>query len=242
LRGVRFFTYDAQVTEEADGDGKPPPVPDDAAPTGDSDIPATRKHEALEPPARPSTIELRSSKVVYTDDGPLARQVRKIDTYLGVIEQIVLVTLMSIVVVVAASHALLDRIAHVQISFKDDVIRGGTFAIALLGGAFATHQARHLAMDLISRRMSPRARLFLKVVLGLFTMFIVVLLVRAGFHAIAIEKTVPQADKLITPVRIAYMIPLGGGLILIHTLLHTLIDLDYIARHKAPPERMRSGH
>ena len=229
------------MTEEADGDGKPPPVPDDAAPKGDTNIPETRKHEALEPPARPSGIELRS-KVVYPDDGPLARQVRRIDNYLGMIEQIVLVTLMSIVVVVAASHAILDRIAHIRISFKDDVIRGGTFAIALLGGAFATHQARHLAMDLISRRLSSRARLFLKVVLGLFTMFIVVLLVRAGFHAIDIEKTVPHEDKLITPLRIAYLIPIGGALIVVHTLLHTIIDIDYIVRKKTPPERMRSGH
>lgn len=230
------------MTEEADGDGKPPPVPDDAAPAGDSDIPETRKHDALEPPERPSALQLRLGKVGYPDDGPLARQVRKVDNYLGVIEQIVLVTLMSIVVVVAASHAILDRIAHIRISFKDDVIRGGTFAIALLGGAFATHQARHLAMDLISRRLSPRARLFLKVVLGLFTMFIVVLLVRAGFHAIDIEKTVPHEDKLITPLRIAYLIPIGGALIVVHTLLHTIIDIDYIIRKKTPPERMRSGH
>lgn len=224
------------MTEEADGDGTP---------RGDADIPETRKQEAVaaaaEPPVRPSSLQL-GAKITYPDDGPLARQVRKIDNYIGVAEQIVLVSLLSIVVLTAASHALLDHIAHVRLSFKDDVIRGGTFAIALLGGAFATHQSRHLAMDLVSRRLSPRARLFLKVTLALFTMFVVVLLVRAGFHAIAIEETVPHEDKLITPLRIAYMIPIGGALIVVHTLLHTIIDVDYIVRKKTPPERMRSGH
>lgn len=211
------------------------------------DVPATRKQDAANPDGsdltmRPSQLALLGAKPKFPDDGPFARTVRKLDNYIGIGEQIVLVSLLTIVILTAAGHAILNRAAGIHLEFKDDVIRGGTFAIALLGGAFATHQSRHLAMDLISRRMTPRARLFLKVALGLFTMFMVVLLVRAGFHAIAIEKTVPQADKLITPVRIAYMIPIGGGLIVIHTLLHTLIDCDYIARHKAPPERMRSGH
>ena len=122
------------------------------------------------------------------------------------------------------------------------MIRGGTFAIAMLGGAFATHQARHLSMDLISRRLSPRARLFLKIALALFTIGIVALLVRSGFHIIAQERELKQEDHLISSVRIAYLIPLGGSLIILHTVLHTIIDVDYIVRGKTPPERMRSAH
>ncbi len=38
---------------------------------------------------------------------------------------------------------------------KDEIVRAGTFAIALLGAAFASHQGRHLSMDLVSRRLSP---------------------------------------------------------------------------------------
>jgi TRAP-type C4-dicarboxylate transport system permease small subunit len=210
------------------------------------DIPKTRRQDALEPGAdlamRPSQLALLGAKPTFPDDDSFARTLRKIDNYIGIGEQVVLVSLLTIVILVAAGHAILNRAANIHLEFKDDVIRGGTFAIALLGGAFATHQSRHLAMDLISRRLSPRARLFLKVGLALFTMFMVVLLVRAGFHAITVEKTVPHADKLITPVRIAYLIPIGGGLIFLHTLIHTLIDVDYIARNKTPPERMRSAH
>ncbi len=210
--------------------------------TAPADVPPTRKHEvSSEPAARASHPDI-NAPLTYPDDGSISSKVRQIDKYLGVIEQIVLVSILAIVVVIAASHAILDRLAHYQISFKDDVIRGGTFAIAMLGGAFATHQGRHLAMDLISRRMSARARLFLKVALALFTMVIVVLLVRAGFHTIAVEETVPHEDKLITPIRIAWLIPIGGVLIIIHTVLHTIIDIDYIVRRKTPPERMRSGH
>jgi len=80
------------------------------------------------------------------------------------------------------------------------------------------------------------------VILGLFTIAIVIFLIRAGFHNVTNEKGFAAEDKLITRVRIAYLIPIGGILIIAHTLLHTIIDVDYIARRKTPPERMRSGH
>ncbi len=213
----------------------------DAVPTGDADIPATRKQEAIEPEPRASAVDLRGA-ITYPDDGPLSAMVRKIDNGIGVAEQVVLVTIMSIVILTAASHALLDRFAHIHVPFKDDVIRAGTFAIAMLAGAFASHQAKHLSMDLISRRMSPRARLFLKVLLSLFVIFMVVLFIRSGFHNITNEQQFASEDKVISRVRIAWLIPIGGFLIILHTVLHTIIDVDYILRRKTPPEKMRSGH
>ena len=180
--------------------------------------------------------------MVYPDDGPLAARLRKLDKGLGLAEQAVLVAMLATVVLVAASHALLDRILHIQLDFKEEVVRAGTFAIAILGTAFATQQARHLAMDLVSRRFSPRNRLVLKIVLALFTAFIVVLLVHAGFHTIEIEKTMQGHSMLISSVTIAWIIPIGGMLVLAHLFLHTIIDIDYLARGKTPPERMRSGH
>ncbi|MBX3161813.1 MAG: TRAP transporter small permease [Deltaproteobacteria bacterium] len=227
--------------------------------TAPAEIPPTRKQEvvaALEPPeppeppepARPSASKLDlHAPVTYPDDGPFSAMVRKIDVWIGRGEQVVLMSLFAVIVVVAAAHAIADRLFHVQIHIKDDVIRGGTFALAMLAGAFATHQARHLSMDLISRRLSPRNRLFLKVFLALFMIGIVSLLIRAGFHTIGAEKEIAAGRSdgdsgFINPVRIAYTIPLGGGLVILHTFLHALIDIDYLRRRKVPPERMRSGH
>jgi len=215
----------------------------DGAVDAEADVPPTRKHEAIaeEPPQRSSSLDLHA-KVTYPDDGPLSANVRKLDNLVGMIEQVVLVVILSAVVLTAASHALLDRFAHIRVPFKDDVIRAGTFAIAMLAGAFASHQAKHLSMDLISRRLSARARLFLKVLLGVFVIFMVILLIRSGFHNITNEQQFAAEDKLITRVRIAWLIPIGGFLIIFHTLLHAIIDVDYILRRKTPPERMRSGH
>jgi TRAP-type C4-dicarboxylate transport system permease small subunit len=235
--------YDWPVTDEPEGEeGKAKPAPkDDAAPQGEADIPVTRKQEAIEPEPQASGLDLHAP-ITYPDDGPLAARVRKIDNMIGVGEQVVLVTILIAVVLTAASHALLDRFFTIHVPFKDDVIRAGTFAIAMFAGAFASHQSKHLSMDLISRRLSPRARLFLKVFLSMFVIFMVILLIRSGFHNISNEQQFAAEDKIISRVRIAWLIPIGGFLIILHMVLHTIIDVDYIRRRKTPPEKMRSGH
>jgi len=223
---------------------------------GDLDVPATRKQGAVkltdaereaqkgddpggEPPKRPSSFEL-DAPLTFPDDGPISAGIRRLDKQIGMAEQAVLVGLLVAIVLFAGGNAILDRLAGIRIHLKDEIIRGGTFAIALLGAAFATQQTRHLAMDLVSRRLSPRARLFMKVILSVFIVFIVALMVRAGYHTVQIQKT--SEYVLFTPKVIAWMIPFGGCLIILHTIFHIIIDVDYIARRKTPPERMRSGH
>ncbi len=194
-----------------------------------------------EPPVRASSLDLHA-KLVYPDDGPVSKTVRTIDDYIGKTEQVVLVTILAMIVLTGAGHALLEKFAHIRLPFKDDVIRAGTFAIAMIGGAFATHQSKHLSMDLLSRRFSPRNRLYLKILLSVFVLFVLVLLIRSGLHNIDNEKQFRVEDKLVSRVRIAWLIPIGGALMMLHTFLHIIIDADYLARRKTPPERMRSGH
>lgn len=226
--------------------------PSDGEASGDSEEPAggartkaARTEAVSEPPRRERQVEPgghdagQAGGAAYPDDGPLARRVRQIDRWLGRVEQIALVALLATVMLTAGGHALLDRFGVYRIEMKDEIVRAGTFAIAMLGAAFASHQGRHLSMDLVSRRLSPRARLVLKVILALFTIAIVLLVVRSGLHLIDREK---GAEQLLSTKRIALLIPLGGALIIAHTILHTIIDVDYLVRRKTPPERMRSAH
>jgi TRAP-type C4-dicarboxylate transport system permease small subunit len=239
------------VSEPSDGDGSEKP-PKASPVEREIDVPSTRKQgavkltdvepdaEAEEPPLRASAFDITAPST-FPEDGPLAAMLRKIDRYIGIGELGVLVGLLVMMVVVAAGNALLDKIAGIQIHIKEELVAGGTYAIALVGAAFATQQMRQLSMDLISRRFSARSRLVLKVVLAAFTIGIVVLFVRAGLHTVAIQKDSEEA-VIFTPRRIAWMIPIGGVLIIIHTVLHMIIDVDYLARGKTPSDRMRSGH
>jgi len=65
--------------------------------------------------------------------------------------------------------------------------------------------------------------------------------VRSGLHQLA-SVGGEAGEHLIATHTIVLFLPLGAGLIIVHTILHMVIDLDYLARGKTPPERMRSAH
>jgi TRAP-type C4-dicarboxylate transport system permease small subunit len=234
---------EAKAAALADPKMKPGVVhepPDDAVPKRDSRIPETRPHEA---PARASatSIEALSAPLTYPDDGPASAALRKLDHYLGIAEQAVMFTILVTVVLVAATHAIKEKVTHLGLWWSADVIRGGTFSLAMIGAAYATQQQRHLAMDLISRKLSPRARLALAAVIEVFTIAVCIMLVRSGIHQIAAYGQ-ETGQHLIDARTLVKFLPLGGVLIALHAAIHLFIHIDYLARGKTPPERMRSAH
>jgi TRAP-type C4-dicarboxylate transport system permease small subunit len=219
------------MSEPADGE-------DDAPAAGvpvETPMPPTRRQSSAGIAEAPHTP-------VFPDDGTLASWLRGVDRALGTAEQAVLFALLGAVVLTAAAAALSDRVLHVPLGrWWFDIVRGGTFSVAMIGAVFATHQQRHLAMDLVSRRLPARGRLVLRVVLAVFTMLVVALLLRSGMHQL---DTVGEesGDHLISTHTIVMFMPAGASLIILHSLLHMVIDIDYLVRRKTPPERMRSGH
>jgi TRAP-type C4-dicarboxylate transport system permease small subunit len=202
-------------------------------------VPPTRQHEV--PAERPSGLSL-TPPVTYPNDGPISARMRSADGYLGIVEQVILVAILASVVCTAAAAAISDKVFGHQLGrWWFDIVRGGTFSVAMMGAVFATHQQRHLAMDLISKRLPPRGRLVLRVILGAFTIGVALLLLRSGLHQL---DTVGEegGEHFVSTRHIVMFMPAGAALIILHTLLHMVIDVDYLARGVLPPERARSGH
>lgn len=228
----------------------------DAVPEPATDIPKTRQHTqpAAGPAERPSALQLGATRtravaiggVQFSfsdlpDDGPLSRRVRMVDEILGKVEQAILVVLLAAVVLAAATAGVFDKLLHSPLGrWWFTVVRGGTFSIAMFGAVFATHQQRHLAMDLISRSLSARGRLILGMVLKLFVIGVVYLLWKSGLHQR--EAVGESSESFISDQTIVTAIPIGAALIMLHSVLHLIIDADYLRRGKLPAERMRSGH
>ena len=236
----------AKPDDAAKGEAK-----DDAVPEAATDIPKTRQHEAQSAPERHSALDLgtppRTRLVAgftfsdVPDDGAIARKVRMVDETLGKIEQGILVVLLASIVIAAALAGIYDKVLGSHLGrWWFVVVRGGTFSIAMFGAVFATHQQRHLAMDLISRSLSPKGRLILGMVLKLFVVAIMVLLFRSGMHQ---RDTVGEtSEQFISDSTIVTAMPIGAALIILHSIFHFLIDIDYLSRGKLPAERQRSGH
>jgi len=200
-----------------------------------------------EPPARESRLSIEMDPPAYPDDGAVAKNVRKVDHYLGSAEQGLLFGLLALVVVVAATAALSDKLGHHQLGrWWHYIVRGGTFSIAMFGAVFATYQQRHLAMDLISRRLTPRGRLVLGTVLKLFTIFVAFLLFRSGMKQREVVGGTEDLDVFgmfkVNDADIVTTMPIAAAMIILHCVLHIVIDVEYLVRGKLPPERARSGH
>jgi TRAP-type C4-dicarboxylate transport system permease small subunit len=226
---------------------------DEAAPEKDADVPPTRKHDKLpesdveEPPVRESHVSLDSIPVGFPDDGAVSANLRKVDHYVGMIEQALLFVLLAAVVLVAAAAALSGRVFGHQIGrWWHYIVRNGTFTIAMFAAAFASHQQRHLAMDLVSRRLTPRGRLILGLILKAFVVVIAVVLMKTGW---ALRGTFEGASEnldlglfKINDADTVAGISVAAALIIFHSVLHATIDVEYLVRGKLPPERARSGH
>jgi TRAP-type C4-dicarboxylate transport system permease small subunit len=167
--------------------------------------------------------------------------VRVVDNTVGRIEQGLLFALLAAIVVTAAAAALSDKLFDHHLGrWWFTVVRGGTFTIAMFAAAFATHQQRHLAMDLVSRGLSPRGRLILGMLLKIFTIVIAAVLFRSGMHQM--DHVGGTVEEFVSDKTIVTMLPIGASLIILHSILHIVIDVDYLVRGKLPPERARSGH
>lgn len=192
-----------------------------------------------------SAVSIDPEPARFPDDGNVSRIVRKIDHAVGSAEQGLLFGLLALVVVVAAAAALSDKVGHHQLGrWWHYIVRGGTFSIAMFGAVFATYQQRHLAMDLISRNLTPKGRLILGTALKLFTIFIAYLLFHSGMKQ---REVVGGTEDLsvfgiftLNDADIVTTMPIAAAMIIFHSLLHIIIDVDYLARGKTPPERMRA--
>jgi TRAP-type C4-dicarboxylate transport system permease small subunit len=208
----------------------------------ESEIPPTRRVSAAEePPHRPSAAVLDPGPANYPDDGAFSAAVRRFDHLVGLAMQIALFAMLGIIVLVATVQAFATKIFSHSFIWSFDVVRAGTFAIAMVGAAFASHHMSHLSMDIVSRRLSPKNRLALRVVLSMFTIFAAYLLMTSGLHLRA-EVATEGGTHTIPPHLIAALIPVGSILIIFHTTLRLLIDVDYLRRGKLPPEKAPSGH
>ena len=195
-----------------------------------------------EPPvAEPARAAPATPIDPWADDSALSRFLRRLDSGVGLGEQIALFSLLCIVVVVATAQAIATKVFGSSFEGSFDIVRDSVFAVAMLGAAYASQQHRHLSMDLVSRRLRPRARLVLRLLLAAFTVYIAYLFLIAGEH-LRSKVAVEAHTHLVPKWAVAAMIPIGSALIIFHSLIHTIIDVDYLVRGKLPAERERTGH
>jgi TRAP-type C4-dicarboxylate transport system permease small subunit len=156
-------------------------------------------------------------------------------------EHALLVVLLLVLVGVGAGQAIATKLGS-SWAWSFEIIRYSVFFIAMTGAALSAHTGQLIAMDFVTRMISPQNRARLRVVLRLFTIAICVLLVVGG--KMLVSAATDTLYHVINPRWGLMALPIGAGLIAVHVLLHMAIDLIYLLRGRTPPEGAvsRSAH
>jgi TRAP-type C4-dicarboxylate transport system permease small subunit len=93
------------------------------------------------------------------------------------LEEIVLGSFLSVMVLLGLLQILFRNLLSISLYWIDPLLRHLVLWIALLGASVATRQDRHISIDILSDRLSPRGRSAVRVIVHLFSALICFLLV-----------------------------------------------------------------
>jgi TRAP-type C4-dicarboxylate transport system permease small subunit len=169
------------------------------------------------------------------DEPALARAIRRIDESIGEGERLIMTMTFAFLIAVGFYRTLADLAWNQRPLWAVEGIRVAVFAIAMMGAAFATHHKRNFNLDLLSKLFGPKGRAYLRVVLNLVAIAAATLLFYGGWlvkKIISVEKDYELVPKWV----IGWFIPIAASLIIVHLILHSVIELVYLSNGKIAPE------
>lgn len=184
--------------------------------------------------------------------------ITKLDRFFAKIEEVVLALLLVGMVLLASLQVLLRNVWNTGIDWADTTLQNATLLLGLLGAAIATSEGRHLTIDILSRVVKGRSKTLLKVVIGIFSTGLCVLLTQGGWSTYKVNyaqwlTNIPQGW---TPMQTLkqeilegnipqwlsqLLLPIGFALIGLHFVLRLVRDGSTLATGKEWEAADRGG-
>ncbi len=149
-----------------------------------------------------------------------------IDEKLSVFENIILVTLLLTMVMLAFTLVILRNIFDTGISGADEFLRHLVLLVAFLGASQAARLEKHINVDVLTKLFKDIAKHYVRIVVNGVSLTITALLARAAWEFVMIERSFgsPEIFGIVTWV-FQLVIPIGFFLIGYRFLLHFLDEL-----------------
>ena len=149
---------------------------------------------------------------------------KSIDKALTRAEEIVLITLLAVMVVMAFLQVVLRNLFSSGILWADVLLRHILLWLGFLGAAIATSENRHINIDSVRRFLSPRMRLAAEVVTNLFAAGICILLASAAWKFV--QGEIADRRTVLEDIPSWYfqiIIPVGFSLIAVHFIIRAIL-------------------
>jgi len=142
------------------------------------------------------------------------KAIAAIDRVLFKFERAFLLAVLASMVGLSCLQIILRNFFATGIVSADIVIRHLTLGLTFLGASLATREGRHLKIDIVPRVVPKRLRSLLSVITGTLSVAVCVILARAGWNFVLLEKHSQSMFAFGIPLWVPKLIiPLGFLLI-----------------------------
>tara|TARA_R110002096_G_scaffold44526_12_gene120401 strand:+ start:27713 stop:28300 length:588 start_codon:yes stop_codon:yes gene_type:complete len=170
------------------------------------------------------------------DDAPpnLVGALQGVDGAIGIAEHAFVALALVGLICVGTYQFTASRLFGLNDTWPFEALRYLVFFCAMGGAALSAQKGRMISMDFIARKLPPKARVILRIIVAGFVIFACVLLYKGGMHVRA--AAAGEEYEVLSPSLALLALPLGAALIGLHYLLHALCDAAYLAAGLIPPE------
>lgn len=170
------------------------------------------------------------------------RYVKKFESALIRCESFLLVTLLTIMVVMAFSQVIMRQFFGTGILWGDTFLRHLVLWVGFLGAALATAEGKQFAWDMGVTMLKPRPKAAANMLAHLATIIICIFLIRAAWLFCADEKAAgsvlfSMGDIAVPTWAFILILPGGFGLVAIHTLIKGIYAAGEFKNPGSVPEK-----
>lgn len=158
----------------------------------------------------------------------------RFDNAIGVLEHAFVALSLFSLIGVGTYQFLASRLLGANDTWPFEALRYLVFYCAMGGAALSSQKGRMISMDFLSRKLAPRKRVLLRIVVAAFVIFACFLLYRGGMYVRA--SAAGEEYEVIRPTLALLALPIGALLIGLHYLLHAICDALYLSVGLIPPE------
>jgi len=156
---------------------------------------------------------------------------KRLDKIIDRMEQRLLVTLLSLMILIAFSQIVLRNLFDTGLAWGDPLVRNLVLWVSFIGATLATKEGKHINIDVVSRWMPPRGKILVEAITGLFSSLICALMSFAALKFIKNEAQMGGGTFLGIPLWIPEIIlPITFALMALRFSLHSLNNFSMTLR------------
>lgn len=160
----------------------------------------------------------------------------RLDAIIDRVEQFLLVFLSSLMILIAFLQIVLRNLFDTGLAWGDPLVRNLVLWVGFIGAALATREGKHINMEVVSRWVPPRGKVFIGALTSLFSSLVCASLTYASLKFVRNEAQMGDLTFLKIPSwTLELILPVTFGLMALRFGFLAIKNLSMGLREEDPP-------